>query len=109
MAAALCPCCGQPIVPAGLALPPTKQRILDTVRRRPGVTAEELREIVWADDPAGGPEDRKVLYVHVHQLNRLIAPLGVAVRGGTGGYRVTPLNQRVPQSGRPCPALALSG
>jgi hypothetical protein len=45
--------------------------------------------LVWAHDPAGGPEDRKVLHVHIHQLNRLLHPLGIRVRGSrTGGYRV---------------------
>jgi hypothetical protein len=61
------------------------------VRRRPGVSADTLREIVWADDPNGGPEDRKVLHVHIHQLNRLLAPCGIVVRAPFGvgaGYRI---------------------
>jgi hypothetical protein len=88
-----CPTCGQPVVPAGLRLPPIKQRILDAVRDRPGISAEELRTVVWAQDPAGGPEDRKVLHVHVHQLNHLLIPLGIAVRapkGAGAGYRIIP-------------------
>src|SRR5262245_44166595 len=84
----VCPRCGAPTIPAGLALPPIKARILDAVRRRPGISAEELRCVIWAGDSDGGPEDRKVLHVHVHQLNKLIAPLGVAVRGGSNGYRL---------------------
>jgi len=63
--ATLCPHCGQSIVPAGLISLPIKRRILDAVRRRPGIAAEELRGIVWADDPNGGSEDRKVLHVHI--------------------------------------------
>jgi hypothetical protein len=89
MSSETCPACGQPVVPAGLALPPFKQKILDVVRERPGISAEELRTALWAHDPAGGPEDRKVLHVHVHQLNRLLAPFGVAIRGSrTEGYRI---------------------
>lgn len=94
--ATICPQCGQPIVPAGLILPPIKARILEAVHHRPGIGAEELRGIVWADDPNGGPEDRKVLHVHICQLNKLIAPLGIAVRarkGGSTGYRIQDANQ----------------
>jgi len=57
-----------------------KQRILEAVQRRPGISAEQLREIVWGHDPAGGPENPKVLHVHIWQLNRLLAPLGIVVR-----------------------------
>jgi hypothetical protein len=43
---------------------------------------------VW-DGADGGPEDRKVLHVHVHQLNRLLLPFGLRVRGSRFyGYRV---------------------
>src|SRR5262249_34346381 len=57
-----CPHCGQILVPDGLALPPVKRRILDAVKRRPGITAEDLRALVWADDPNGGPENRKAIH-----------------------------------------------
>ena len=83
-----CPTCGSPIVPPVPNLPPIKQRILNAVQRRPDISAEELRCLVWADDPAGGPEDRKVLHVHVSQLNHLLAPLGIMVRSQGGGYRI---------------------
>jgi hypothetical protein len=84
-----CPTCGQILIPSGPILSPTKRRIFDTVRRCPGISAEELRCSVWSDNPSGGPENPKVLHVHVHQLNRLLAPLGIVVRGGvTSGYRI---------------------
>jgi hypothetical protein len=93
----ICRACGLPVGsdPQLPQLPKTKERILVAVRRRPGITAEDLRAIVW-DGPDGGPEDRKVLHVHVHQLNRLIAPLGIVVRaqkGGVGGYRIRALKR----------------
>jgi hypothetical protein len=94
---AICPCCGQPIVPEGLSLPPIKQKILETVQRCPGISAGELRGVVWAADPNGGPEDRKVLHVHVYQLNQRLAPFGLMVRapkGAGAGYRVRPLSAR---------------
>jgi hypothetical protein len=72
-------------------LPPIKRRIFDAVAKSPGISAERLREIVWADDPNGGPEDRKCLHVHVHQLNKLLLPFGLMVRapfGAGAGYRI---------------------
>jgi hypothetical protein len=87
----ICPSCGQPVIPAaGLSLPPIKTRIFETVRRRPGVDTESLREAVWANDPNGGPENRKAIHVHVNQLNRLLRRRGVVVRHdrGLGGYRI---------------------
>jgi hypothetical protein len=84
----ICSPCGQPIPPTGLRLPPIKQRIFEAVQRHPDISAETLRCIVWADDPAGGPENRKVLHVHVSQLNHLLAPLGIMVRSRGGGYRI---------------------
>jgi DNA-binding transcriptional regulator YdaS (Cro superfamily) len=84
------PAYSQPLLPTELHLPPIKQRIYDAVRRRPDISAEQLRCIVWADDPNGGPEDRKCLHVHVAQLNVLLRPLGVMVRSAGGGYRVRP-------------------
>jgi hypothetical protein len=56
-----CPTCGQPVVSSALILPPTKARILELVRHRPGIGAETLRALIWADDPNGGPEDHKVI------------------------------------------------
>jgi hypothetical protein len=79
------------MVPAELPLPPIKRRILEAVRRHPGISAEDLRALVWADDPNGGPENRKVLHVHVYQLNRLLIPLGIVVRAPNGagaGYQI---------------------
>jgi hypothetical protein len=89
---ACCPSCGRPLP----ALPRVKQRIFDLVGRYPGIAAERLRELVWADDPNGGPENRKLIRVHVHQLNRMLAPFGVRVRGSISyGYRI----QFHPESG----------
>ena len=101
----ICSHCGQPIPPTGLRLPPIKQRILETVQSHPDISAEALRCLVWADDPNGGPEDRKVLHVHVSQLNQLLAPHGIVVRSQGGGYRI---RVSPPQGGRngQRPALA---
>ena len=84
-----CPGCGRPMPRDDIVLPPIKRRIYDIVSRHHGISAERLRELVWIDDPSGGPEDPKVLHVHVCQLNRLLVPYGVEIRGSvSGGYRV---------------------
>jgi hypothetical protein len=90
-----CPTCGQVLVPEGLRLPPIKRRILEAVQRRPDITTEALRCVVWVDDPNGGPEDRKCLHVHIAQLNRLLAPSGIMVRSAGGGYRVRSLDKKL--------------
>jgi hypothetical protein len=85
-----CPTCGQPKLTGDLLLPHIKQRIYELVSQHPGISAEHLCELVWADDPSGGPESgRKTIHVHVNQLNRRLAPFGIAVRGSlTAGYRL---------------------
>jgi len=88
MRAEICSHCGQPIPPTGLHLPPIKQRIYDAVQRCPDISAEELRCVVWADDPNGGPEDRKVLHVNIAQMNFQLRPHGIMVRSQGGGYRI---------------------
>jgi len=84
----ICPQCQQVIAPTGLRLPPIKQRILEIVRSHPDISAEELRSLVWADDPNGGPECRHTIFVHVAQLNQLLAVHGIMVRSQGGGYRI---------------------
>jgi hypothetical protein len=84
----ICSSCGQPIPPKGLRLSPTKARILEAVQRHPDISAEELRGLVWADDPNGGPECRHTIFVHVAQLNDVLRPHGICVRSEGGGYRI---------------------
>ena len=80
--------------PEIVTLPRTKRRILNLVQRFPGIAAERLRELVWQHDPAGGPESRKAIHVHVHQLNHLLKPHGVEVRGSVSeGYRLRRISQ----------------
>ena len=83
----ICPSCGQPIPPTGLRLPPLKAKLFEIVRKHPGISSEELRTRLWADDPAGGQEDRKVLHVHINQTNHRLAPHGLRIRF-RGGYRI---------------------
>ena len=75
-----CHCCGQ-VIPPVMTLPPVIQRIYDTLRDQPR-TAEELRDIIWRDDPDGGPLSRHTIYVHIDRLKRRLKPLGLGIRSG---------------------------
>lgn len=82
-----CDHCGQILAPE-LAIPERritpqlrvrgtiKQLLYAAVRERPH-TAEELRNLLWANDP-----DVSVtrLYIHVHHLNHFLQRHGLAVR-----------------------------
>jgi hypothetical protein len=72
-APATCPSCGA-IVPPKIALSRTGRRIFDAVKAHPGILAENLRDIVWADDPSGGPESRHAIYAHVFILQWRSSP-----------------------------------
>jgi len=87
----ICDACGQPVLMRSELPPlsPIKQRILETVKRRPGITAQQLRDWVWVDDPNGGPlTGTKNLHVHIDQLNALLRPLDLCVRNKGGGYQI---------------------
>ena len=86
----ICESCGQPVLMRSELPPltPIQQRILDAVKRCPGISAEQLRCLVWQDDPNGGPECRHTIFVHVSHLNNRLAPLGIVVRSEGGGYQI---------------------
>ena len=91
MRAEICSHCGQPIPPTGLHLPPIKQRIYDAVQRCPDISAEELRCVVWADDPNGGPEFENVVSVHIKHMRPTLEREGVTIscaRGPGATYRL---------------------
>lgn len=81
-----CPSCNRPYLTDGLKLPPVKRRIVQLIERHGEVMAEVIHAAIWGSDPNGGPP-MKTLYVHIHQLNRILAKYGLAVRsnGGRGG------------------------
>jgi hypothetical protein len=79
-----CPHCGQAIVPERLPLTPVQRRIVDVVRRRGEVSADDLRSAVWAHDADGGPENLKTLHVHIYLLNKKLRRCGLVVRANKG-------------------------
>ena len=86
----ICEACGQPVLVRSELPPltPIQQAIFDIVRKHPGVSAEQLRGLVWQHDPNGGPECRHTIFVHVSLLNKRLAPLGVTIRSQGGGYQI---------------------
>lgn len=91
-----CPHCGAPMPDVPLeamlsACTPGQRRILDLVARRPGLSGNEVADVVYQDDPDGGPlYARGTIAVQVKNLNKRILPLGWRVEGRAGfhGYRL---------------------
>lgn len=95
-----CPCCGSmtPITPEVIRarLPGVKRRIYDIVRKRhpSGISAKILTELVYADDPEGGPESTNCVHVHVGHINKIISDYGWQIkarRGASDGYKLVKL------------------
>ena len=68
-------------MPQPLNLPPFERRLFEAAQQ--GISAEELRRQVQADDS----EDRKLLHLHIARLNTLLRPHGICVRSEGGIYR----------------------
>jgi hypothetical protein len=80
-----------------VALTKTERRIYFALSQRP-CTAEELREIVWAHDPNGGPESRNAIFVHLGNLNKRLAAVDQLVRieREDSRYRLTETPRNLP-------------
>jgi hypothetical protein len=81
-----CQACGRPLASDVRGLSPIQRAILDTVTRRGEISARDLADIVWADDPGGGPLSG--VKQHIFYLNRKLRPYGLAVRAGRGAGAV---------------------
>lgn len=90
MAETACPCCGRPLVaaptPAELVTLPlgdSEREVLGYYVKeypRPLVT-QRVVDRLWQLDPNGGPaEPRNGISVRVHNINRVLKPLGWRIR-----------------------------
>lgn len=109
-----CPCCGSPMAVPTLEvvcftydLSPFQSRILGAVWRGRGlpVAAEKIFDVMYADDPDGGPETPKMYAAFKEALHRLRAKLegsgvGVVNAGYRRGYRLVMGVARGEQNGR---------
>ena len=82
----MCPRCGQPL-PAkkrgGVYLPAKKACIFDFIMAHPGVTLAGIRAHCFADGT-----NAKLIHVHVHQINEMLAGTSMMIKGEKrGGYR----------------------
>ena len=62
-------------------LTPITCRILEVLIRRQSVSGEQLIDILYADDPDGGPENApKCLSVHIHRLRWCLRLQGITIK-----------------------------
>lgn len=91
----ICPTCGQKVAdePTKLArecLSRVQVEVFDLVRKRPGLTREDIARIIYANRRDGGPEaaDRAVGSI-VTSLNPKLKTFGMVVRGNKhSGYHL---------------------
>ena len=86
MRSKVCPQCQRPLPPALPVHGPVRQRIVDLIASRSdaGITRHELLDLVYANDPNGGPDTENVISVLVKKANNDLAPLGYCITA-TGG------------------------
>lgn len=95
-----CTHCGQalpdPVAQAQADLSPLMRKIIDVVRRRPGKSAAELADAVYASAPNGGPEwARDVVVVTICRSRKTLARHGLRLTArapGQPGYRLIQIN-----------------
>ena len=84
----MCKCCGHPLpsdaVEQGLS--PLEIRIYRAVKRagQAGITVPDLTEIVYNDDPNGGPESTNTIAVMKIRLNKKLASRKLVIHSTLG-------------------------
>ena len=83
---ARCNQCGQVIVPGSrqMRLTFSQRRIYNAVKKRPR-TVEQLHDLLYGDDPNGGPGVR-IIYVMVNQANKVLKNYGLKLRSIDRNY-----------------------
>ena len=88
MSIKVCQCCGHPLPPDNVlqALTPLQQRIFLAIKRAGpgGIGSRDIMDIVYANDPTGGPESTNIVPVVVKHMRDRLAPHGLAIRGRRG-------------------------
>ena len=90
----LCPTCQRPFPPALVVTGSRRQRLVNILADRPdGVPVRDLVDLVYADDPDGGPlTAQRSLNVVAHHANVQLRPQGYQIKStwlGRGArYRI---------------------
>jgi len=79
-----CPACGQVIIDSPNHLSPMQRRIFDLVKKLGQAHSEVLVERIWneSNTPAW---PKQTLHVHIHNVNRKLYHLGLAIRSTNRG------------------------
>lgn len=72
-----CPHCGSGI-PELSRFSKMQRQIIEVVRKRPGLTIEEITQAVYGSDPDGGPSSN-VVSVHIRNINRRMRDDGLKI------------------------------
>ena len=76
----LCPTCRRPYPPRLVVHGPVRQRIVNLVASRPdGITRGELLDLVYADEPNGGPDNPNTISVLIKHANEELAAQGFCI------------------------------
>jgi len=78
----LCPACRRPFPPALVVTGSRRQRLVDILAGRPdGVLVRDLVDLVYADDPDGGPlTAQRSLNVIAHRANTQLRSQGYQIK-----------------------------
>jgi len=67
-------------------LAPMQAALVQAILRRPGISTLQLCDLLWQDDPNGGPDDAAVcMRVHAYNARKRMARHGYTVR--SAGWR----------------------
>jgi hypothetical protein len=89
----LCPTCRRPFPPPLVVHGPVRQRIVDLIANRPdGITRGEIIDLIYCDDPNGGPDNPNTISVLIKKANTELAAQGFRIlpawRGRGARYRL---------------------
>jgi hypothetical protein len=88
----ICASCGHPVFSDAIAarLCGKQRRLYEVVQAAGarGLTASQIMNEIYADDPNGGPESSNIVSVMVRIVNLHLEHFGLAIRGqrGPGGF-----------------------
>ena len=76
----LCPTCRRPYPPPLVVHGPVRQRIVDLIAMRPdGISRGEILDLVYGNDPNGGPANPNTISVLIKHANAELAAQGFRI------------------------------